>query len=201
MAIEIEFVSVISLKSWVTQHYPGGLDAYADHAPTRYLEDAHLTRVGFMSTWEAEDWFEQCKLDPAFCVILCTDSEVPEWLACGPYQGRGAVWKASEPPGDLVAFEVLMLRGLADFLSQPGWVEKAISGAQAQIAPPSLEPMFDPTHAVVACTRGDARVEFEIVQKMGLVALELPRPRKYLASDLALTRDLRESFIRLGAPC
>lgn len=120
MAVEIEFVSVIVLKSWISANYPGGLDAYAGDSPTQYLEDEHITRVGFMSTREAEDFYDSLGVDPSNGAILYRGDDVPEWLACGLHQGRGAAWKATEPPGDLVGFESLMLRGMGALLPQPG---------------------------------------------------------------------------------
>ena len=126
MAVEIEFVSVIVLKSWSSANYPGGLDAYAGDSPTQYLEDEHISRVGFMSTREAEDFYDSLGVDPSNGAILCRGDDVPGWLMCGIHQGRGAAWKATEPPGDLVGSESLMVRGMGALLPQPGWMERVI---------------------------------------------------------------------------
>ncbi len=196
MAIETEFVSVIVCKKWIAEHYPGGLDAYAEPASTRYLEDDHLTRVGFMSTSEAEDWFEEHGLDPTVSAILIRGCEVPDWLTFGVHRGSEAVWKASEPPGDLVAFEFLLLNGMESFLCQPGWLDRVIEEAGAQQVAAHLRPELDPNGRVVACQRGPARVEFEVFQNLGILQLLPPGRRQFLVHDLALTRDLGQSFQR-----
>lgn len=201
VALEIEFVNVIVLKEWIESSYPGGMDAYVRNAPTQCLEDEHLTRVGFMSTYEAEDWFLESGLDPASSVILCSNDEPPEWLQIGLHQGRGAVWKTGCEPGDLVGFEPLGLRFLSELLSQPGWLEQVIASVGAQRVTPLLPPELDPQNPVVACQRGLARVEFEIIGGSGIWWVFLPTGRRQnAAAEMLLTRDLRESFLRAGAP-
>lgn len=49
MAVPIEFFSVVVPKQVIQQKYKGGLAQYkADVPNASYMEDEHLTRVGFM---------------------------------------------------------------------------------------------------------------------------------------------------------
>lgn len=196
MAVEIEFVSVIVLKCWIAENYPGGLDAYAESSPTLYLEDEHITRVGFMSTMEAENWLDGLGVDSESAALLYTGCTVPTWLACGIHQDRSAAWLANQPAGDVVAMEFLMLADLEGVLSQPNWLERVLGMAEAERTPPSLKPELDASNLVIACQRGLARAEFEVYQKLGVMGLVLPGRRRHLAIDLTLTRDLREAFLQ-----
>src|SRR5262249_28396254 len=63
MAIELECANVIVRIRALEARYPGGLTAYRDDCPNNsYLQDDHLTRVGFMSTAEAEQYLGQVAL-------------------------------------------------------------------------------------------------------------------------------------------
>jgi len=60
VAIELECASVIVPIRALEERYAGGLAAYRDDCPNNsYLQDDHLTRVGFMSTHEAGKYLEK----------------------------------------------------------------------------------------------------------------------------------------------
>jgi hypothetical protein len=115
MAIELECASVIAPIRALEERYPGGLAAYRDDCPNNsYLQDDHLTRVGFMSTADAEEYLGQVAAkglrvtgDPSTseALILCSGREpMPpcDWLVTGEHDGVVACWLRGSPPGPLV---------------------------------------------------------------------------------------------------
>lgn len=57
MPVPIQFFSVVVPKKVIQQKYSGGLEQYKNDVPNAsYLEDEHLTRVGFMDP-ETLDYF------------------------------------------------------------------------------------------------------------------------------------------------
>src|SRR6185312_3577460 len=115
MAIEFESASVIVPIRALEVRYPGGLTAYRDGCPNNsYLQDDHLTRVGFMSTAEAEQHLGQAAVsglrvtdDPSTsdALIICSGREpIPpcNWLVIGEHEGVMACWLQDSPPGELV---------------------------------------------------------------------------------------------------
>ena len=59
MAVLIEFFSVVVPKTVLLSKYPGGIEQYKEDSPyNSYLEDEHLTRVGFMADYELAEYCE-----------------------------------------------------------------------------------------------------------------------------------------------
>jgi len=57
MAIEMECLSVVVPKSVIELRYPGGLSQYRDDCPNQtFLEDEHLTRIGFMAPSDVKNF-------------------------------------------------------------------------------------------------------------------------------------------------
>ena len=59
MAVECEFYNVIVPRSILESKYPGGVSAYRKDCPNAsFVEDEHLTRVGFMNPNDTGSFME-----------------------------------------------------------------------------------------------------------------------------------------------
>jgi ADP-ribosyl-[dinitrogen reductase] hydrolase len=56
MSVYLEFFDVLVPVDVLEQKYPGGVAAYGLLSPGTFCNDGHLTRVGFMSHWDANDF-------------------------------------------------------------------------------------------------------------------------------------------------
>lgn len=114
MAIELDCASVIVPIDSLEARYPGGVAAYRDDCPNNsYLQDEHLTRVGFMSTTEAVRYLGQVASkglrvtdDPSASDVVLINGRDSNptciWLEYGGHGGAVACWLRGHPPGELV---------------------------------------------------------------------------------------------------
>lgn len=60
MAVPIEFFSVVITKQVIQQKYKGGLIQFKTDTPNAsYVDDEHLTRVGFMDSKSLDEYCEK----------------------------------------------------------------------------------------------------------------------------------------------
>ena len=147
MAIELECVSVIVRIRAIEERYPGGLTAYRDDCPNNsYLQDDHLTRVGFMSTAEADQYLGEVAAeglrvtnDPSTsdALMVCNSREPIarcDWLVIGEHDGVTACWLNGSPPGQLVRWH-----GNPRSIDAPAGPEENCPGSsERQVSPVAL---------------------------------------------------------------
>lgn len=166
-------------------HYPGGLDAYCAEAPGLYLEDEHLTRVAFLASEHADEFFDRL-LDLGLYQLAISGEPAPEWLET---DGRHA-WLAGTEPGELVRFEGLLVKGLQH------------SGEEVHVR---LRALCDSCEAVeqelggrrARYILGNAQVDVETLEApvgTGVIAVLDRARRAHLKEDFALVRAFREAL-------
>ncbi|MEV5831080.1 hypothetical protein AB0L25_36495 [Spirillospora sp. NPDC052242] len=112
VALGIEFANVVGRIAGCDRAIPGGLDEFAA-ARHNYIEDAHLFRVGFMSTGEALALADE--LPGGAAAVVTSDGPLPGWLRRGEVGGLRAVWLAGHEPGRVVPpLQGVLLQGPPD---------------------------------------------------------------------------------------
>ncbi|RSN66386.1 MULTISPECIES: hypothetical protein [Actinomadura] len=135
MALGIEFANVVGRVAECDRAVPGGLDGFAE-ARHNYTEDAHLFRVGFMSTGEARAL--AAGLPGGAAAVVASDGPLPGWLRRGEVGGSRAVWLAGHAPGPVVPpLQGVLLQGppgLRDALARDGaaTVRRRASGGDGE---------------------------------------------------------------------
>ena len=198
--MEIEFVSLVALKTSIENNYPGGLDAFALDSGGPYLEDEHLAKVGFMATAPACELADQ--LERLNCVFAIVDrtSLLPDWLVVGAYDDCGAVWKKGADRGKLIRFEDIMVRARDIRIASLEELEAVLAefGLTHSQGPP---PESEAGGPVLRCSRDLAQVDLEVMMDggvpIGLYSVPDLTRRQFLRDDLALVRDLREHFAQI----
>lgn len=128
MAVQVQFFCIIIRKIDIEAHYHGGLEQYKNDCPNdTYLEDAHLTSIGFMDDqWMYEVMAEIAdKSGMSIATETVAGEIVPyhyglgmfamgkcDWLEKGRIGAVGYVYMTGTEPGDLVQLSSTTLREL-----------------------------------------------------------------------------------------
>lgn len=155
MALGIELANVVGRVAECERALPGGLDGFAE-ARHNYIEDAHLFRVGFMSTGEALALAGE--LPAGAAAVVTSDGPLPGWLRRGEVGGLRAVWLAGHEPGPVVP----PLQGV--LLYGPPGLRDALARDGAAIVR---------RHAPAEADAGDGAGRYEVVRGDGLVDLDV----------------------------
>lgn len=115
MAIEMQCISVVVPKSAILASYPGGLARYEADCPNRtFLQDNHLTRVGFMDPGDVGVFVKQLEQrglrfldskDTAIDIVVIDmigGPTVPcDWIEFATGQGGAKCWLRGTSPGKI----------------------------------------------------------------------------------------------------
>lgn len=205
MAVILEFANVVLRKTHISTLLPGGIDALFTLDLPNIAEDANLFRVGFMSTFDADQLilrivdagFPSAELEEAIALVQWISPTHPSWLQLGVVDDKTACWLVDTQPGTLAqqtSYAVLRCSPQ----SGPAVLE-SLSDINAEFVL-SPESSADVQGAV---TRGTASVDLLCIEPADastviIITRQLTR-RATVEADTALFEELLECLEELGA--
>jgi hypothetical protein len=213
VAVEIEFANVIIRKYALAAKYPGGPDAFAAADLPNYTEDAHLVRVGFMSTSGAIDLADDLAhhgltfddTTQSDIAIVQHDS-CPDWLTTGPVSNTIGCWLADTDPGAIIkcknGFLLRCPRNLFRQLESVAAISK-ITVTRSQPRQEDREDFIE----VIHFSRDGAFIAANVVgdttgkNPVGLWACRDFKRRQQCAADIKFAEEIESLLLENGAMC